>query len=157
MNFAYRSLALASVLALSGCSVGATEDTATASAALGGVTAVLHEETTFAARDGLHLYAQSWRPDGPSKAAFVIVHGLKDHSSRYAAVASELASRGYSVHAFDLRGHGRSEGQRVWVSPFERYVDDLEDFIHRVEHAEAGKPVFLFGHSMGGAIATLCA
>jgi alpha-beta hydrolase superfamily lysophospholipase len=85
------------------------------------------------------------------------MHGLKDHSSRYAPVATELAARGYAVHAFDLRGHGRSDGQRVWVSPFDRYVDDLEDFIHRVEAEEPGQPVFLFGHSMGGAIATLCA
>src|SRR5207244_2707110 len=80
---------------------------------------------------------------------------LKDHSGHYAAAATELAERGYAVYAFDLRGHGLSEGHRVWIDSFEDYLDDLDVFVARVRARESDKPLFLFGHSMGGAIATL--
>jgi alpha-beta hydrolase superfamily lysophospholipase len=55
----------------------------------------------------------------------------------------------------DLRGHGRSQGAPVWVDAFDDYLDDLDAFVSRVSAREPGKPVFLFGHSMGGAIVTL--
>lgn len=109
---------------------------------------------TFAARDGTQLLARHWAPTGDAKAVFVIMHGLKDYSARYAELASVLAARGYSVYAFDLRGHGRSAGPRVAPGRWLRYVDDLDRFLTDVEKREPGKPVYLFGHSMGGAIAT---
>jgi alpha-beta hydrolase superfamily lysophospholipase len=87
----------------------------------------------------------------------VIMHGLKDHTGHYAAFAARLAAAGYSVYAFDLRGHGRSAGPRVAPGRWTLYVDDLEQFLAWVEHRERGMKVFLFGHSMGGAIATLAA
>jgi len=82
---------------------------------------------------------------------------LKDHSARYSAIGERLARDGFAVHAFDLRGHGRSEGIRVWVDSFDDYLDDLDVFMARVRESEPGRPVLLFGHSMGGAIATLYA
>ena len=81
------------------------------------------------------------------------MHGLKDYSARYAAFATKLAQHGYAVYAFDLRGHGRSAGPRVAPDDWTDYVDDLDRFLATVEQREPGKPVFLFGHSMGGAIA----
>lgn len=120
-------------------------------------TDVVHAEARFEAGDGTSLFGQTWRPKRPSRAALVIMHGLKDHSGRYADFAEKLTRRGFSVHAFDLRGHGDSAGRRVWVEDFSEYVDDLEQFVRAVHESEAGKPVFLFGHSMGGAISTLYA
>jgi len=108
---------------------------------------------TITARDGTQLLARHWAATGDVKAAFVIMHGLKDYSARYADLASTLAARGYSVYAFDLRGHGRSAGPRVAPDEWTDYVDDLDRFLTDVEKREAGKPVYLFGHSMGGAIA----
>ena len=117
---------------------------------------VNHQEGSFEGKGGVRLFEQSWQPQGsPAKAVLIIVHGLKDHSDRYAAVAERLVARGYAVHAFDLRGHGDSEGDRVWVSSFDDYLDDLALFVARVQQAEPGRPLFLFGHSMGGAIVTL--
>ena len=55
----------------------------------------------------------------------LLVHGLKDHSDRYAAFAWALVEAGYAVHAVDLRGHGDSSGDRVWVSHFDDYLDDV--------------------------------
>jgi acylglycerol lipase len=117
---------------------------------------VEHKEGVFAGVRDAQLYAQSWRPaQGTPRAAVVLVHGLKDHSGRYAALAERLAQQGFAVHAFDLRGHGRSEGMRVWVDAFDDYLGDLDLFVHRVQTDEPGRPILLFGHSMGGAIATL--
>lgn len=107
----------------------------------------------FVARDGTHLYMRRWPAQGTERGVLVIMHGLKDYSARYAQFAGELTARGYSVWAFDLRGHGQSAGPRVAPDDWNDYVDDLDRFLARVEAAEPGKPIFLFGHSMGGAIA----
>ena len=112
-------------------------------------------EGTFRTSDGLELFELSWKAQGEAKGAVVIVHGFGEHCARYTHVAEKLAESGYSVHTFDLRGHGRSEGPRGFVRSFENYIKDLELFIGRVRLKERDKPLFLLGHSMGGAIATL--
>jgi len=117
---------------------------------------VEHGEATFDGARGIHLYEQWWRPRAaPPRAAVVIVHGLKDHGSRYDELATRLCARGFAVYAFDLRGHAHSEGERVWIESFDDYLDDLDIYLRRVAAREPQRPVFLFGHSMGGAIATL--
>lgn len=116
-----------------------------------------HEETRFAGRDGLELYQQCWLPDGPARAVVVMVHGVNEHSGRYARLAGELNQRGYAVYTMDLRGHGRSGGDRVLIRSFDDHLDDVETLLERVAAREPGKPLFLFGHSMGGAIVTLLA
>jgi alpha-beta hydrolase superfamily lysophospholipase len=112
---------------------------------------------TFAARDGTRLLSRHWAAKGEAKAVVVIMHGLKDYSARYAHLASRLVAAGYSVYAFDLRGHGRSAGPRVAPKDWLDYIDDLDRFLTAVEAKEPGKHVYLFGHSMGGAIAALTA
>jgi len=114
-----------------------------------------HHETHFTARDGLNLFEQCWLPEGQSRAVVVLVHGINEHSGRYARLADDLNRRGYAVYALDLRGHGRSDGDRALIRSFDEYLDDLELLIGRVAAREPGKPLFLFGHSMGGAIAAL--
>lgn len=111
-------------------------------------------EHAFNGKDGLALYAQSWRPAGEPRAVLVIVHGLKDHGARYGDFANELTAKGFAVHAADLRGHGRSAGERVWVENFDDYLDDLDVFLASVKKTEGDKPIFVMGHSMGGAIVT---
>lgn len=109
------------------------------------------------ARDGTELYTRHWATAAEPKAVVVIMHGLKDYAAHYDAFAARLTAAGYGVYAFDLRGHGRSAGKRVAPGKWLDYVDDLDRFIEQVAVKEPGKPVFLFGHSMGGAIATLTA
>ena len=113
---------------------------------------VTHGEGGFEGEKGVKLFEQWWTPAGEPRAVLVIVHGLKDHSTRYAAFADRLAQHGYEVRAFDLRGHGSSEGARAYVSDFDEYAQDLDRFVARVRRS--GKPLFVLGHSMGGAIAT---
>ena len=113
---------------------------------------VQHGDGRFDGALGVKLYEQWWRPaSGEPRATLVIVHGLKDHSARYAEFADRLAQHGYEVRAFDLRGFGSSEGRRAYVTNFDEYVEDLDTFVKRVRSA---KPLFVLGHSMGGAIVT---
>jgi acylglycerol lipase len=111
------------------------------------------KEGYFPTADGLKLFRQTWQSGAvPPRANLIVLHGLKDHSSRYGELAARLTQRGFNVYAFDLRGHGRSEGRKVFVSRFSLYVDDLENFLAIVKRESPGRPVFLFGHSMGGTI-----
>lgn len=105
---------------------------------------------------GPRLLERVWLPDGDARADIAIIHGYAEHSGRYDHVARFLASRGYAVTAIDLRGHGRSEGERVLVRSFNEYLDDADTLLARVRARSGGtRPVFLLGHSMGGAIAAL--
>lgn len=114
-----------------------------------------HHEDHFTTPDGHLLYEQSWLPDAEPRAVVVVVHGVFEHSGRYARLAEDLNRRGYAVYAMDLRGHGRSEGERAMIRSFDLFLDDLELFLERTTARQPGKPVFLLGHSMGGAVAAL--
>jgi alpha-beta hydrolase superfamily lysophospholipase len=108
-------------------------------------------DLTFTARDGLSLYAQRWRPrSGEPRAVLVIHHGLADHSDRYAGFAERLVRAGYAVWAFDMRGHGRSAGVRVRIDRIDDLLDDLDAFVALVREREPGRPIVLYGHSLGG-------
>lgn len=109
----------------------------------------------FTGADATSLFEHWWRPKNEARAAIVLVHGLKDHGARYDHVGEWLAGRGYAIYALDLRGHGESEGERFFVDSFYEYVDDLSVFLQRVRDHEPEKPLFLLGHSMGGAVASM--
>jgi alpha-beta hydrolase superfamily lysophospholipase len=116
-------------------------------------------ETEVRTADGIDLYARAWLPPSRPRAAIALVHGLAEHCCRYDALARRLNAAGIALVAIDLRGHGRSPGRRVWVERFDDYLLDADAL---VEHARAtlcrtGVPLFLMGHSMGGAIAALYA
>lgn len=114
-----------------------------------------HEEGTFKGPRNARIYHQCWLPEADSRAILVIVHGLAEHSGRYANVVDHFVPSGYSVYGFDHPGHGRSEGARVYVQRFEEYTDTLNMYFDMVRKREPGKPVFLIGHSMGGLIGAL--
>jgi alpha-beta hydrolase superfamily lysophospholipase len=102
---------------------------------------------------GPALFGRSWRPATPPHAAILIVHGLAEHSGRYAGTAAALNDAGFSVHAVDYRGHGRSEGGRVHVDDIDDYVADVRAALGEVRRRDPAGPVFLLGHSQGGLIA----
>ena len=116
-----------------------------------------HLEDSFQTDDGLILHEYGWLPDDEPAAVLLLVHGVVEHCGRYAEMAAVLNRHGVAVHGFDLRGHGRSEGDRVWVNRFDRYVADLGGYVDRVAGRHSNTLPFLFGHSMGGTIAGLFA
>ena len=109
-----------------------------------------HFETSWQSKDGLELYIQGWEPDGKLAAVVCLVHGLGEHSGRYVHVADFLTKSGYALFAFDLRGHGRSQGPRGHSPSFEAYMEDIGLLIQEAEQRYPGRPLFLYGHSLGG-------
>jgi len=114
-------------------------------------------EETFSGSGGLELFARIWRPAGPTRATVVINHGFKSHSGLYDWPAQELTKRGFAVHALDMRGHGKSAGEPLFVEQIGDYVADLDLFVKRAKSREAGVPTFLLGHSAGGVVSCLYA
>jgi len=115
---------------------------------------------TLRAPDGRRLPLYVWRAQGlRPRAAIALLHGLAEHAGRYAAFAARMNAAGIDVYAIDLRGHGRASGRRAWVTRFDDYLDDADALVAcaGAACAASGTPLFLMGHSMGGAIAALYA
>jgi alpha-beta hydrolase superfamily lysophospholipase len=111
---------------------------------------VPHQEIEWSAADKTRLFAQAWEPAGGQSGVIAIVHGLGEHSGRYAEVAGQLVDAGYAVLTFDQRGHGRSEGPRGHAPSYDVLLDDLEILVAQARRRSGTRPVFLYGHSMGG-------
>ncbi len=111
-----------------------------------------HKEGTFQGVHEQRIYHQAWLPEGDIKAVVLIVHGLGEHSGRYANVVNHLVPLDYAIYGLDHIGHGKSEGGREFVKRFEDYTDTLMTYLQMVKTEQPGKPVFLIGHSMGGLI-----
>ena len=114
-------------------------------------TAHLTEET-FEGAGGLNIFMRSWRPAAAPRAVIVIVHGFDSHSGHYFWVADQLVANGFAVYALDLRGRGKSQGERYYVEKFADYTSDVHTLVKLAKARETGLPVFLFGHSAGGVI-----
>ncbi|UJR82822.1 alpha/beta hydrolase [Sandaracinus amylolyticus] len=103
-------------------------------------------------KDGTKIFTRAWRPTGPARAVVVLVHGFKAHGGLYEWTGTQLAKRGFAAYALDLRGHGRSEGARLWVESFQKYLDDVDAVVSMARGREPGLPIFVLGHSAGGVI-----
>lgn len=111
-----------------------------------------HSEYNWNTVDGVKIFAQNWEPDQPCKAVVCLVHGVGEHSGRYTHLAAFLNQKGYVLAGFDLRGHGKSEGQRGHAPDFDTLLDDIKRFIALNRERYEGKPIFLYGHSLGGTL-----
>ncbi len=114
---------------------------------------VRKQEAFVGAVDGLRLFRRTWLPENSPSATVLLVHGFAEHSGRYTELAEYLCSRNLCLAAFDLRGHGQSDGKRAHVDRFEDYLLDLDSFLESLDDQLPG-PFWLLGHSLGGLIAT---
>ncbi len=112
-----------------------------------------NQEGTFQGANGLELYYQSWHPPALAKAVLVIVPGIGGHSGIFTRMVEYLLERDYIVYAFDLRGNGRSPGQRGYINSWAEFRADLIAFLNLVTTKEPDLPLFLIGQSTGGTIA----
>jgi len=112
-----------------------------------------HQESSFKGLHGFDIFYQGWLPDADPLAVLLLVHGLAEHGGRYTNVVNHFIPKGYAIYAPDHRGHGRSQGQRVYVNHFGDYLDDLKTFFDLVRGQHPTRKIFLLGHSMGGTIA----
>ena len=111
-----------------------------------------HSELIFQGAGGIDLYSQRWLPDNPPRAAIAIVHGVGEHSGRYGNVVEYMIPNQIGILGYDLRGHGRSPGQRGHIDSWMQYRIDLLRFLEMVRAQDLGCPVFLLGHSLGALI-----
>src|SRR5678815_2318079 len=96
------------------------------------------------------LYTEQFVPTGTPKGVVVITHGYAEHCGRYRALAHVIVDAGWAVHAYDVRGHGQSPGERGYIEIFQTYLDDLRAMIDAARQlAPATAPMVLLGHSHG--------
>ena len=112
-------------------------------------------EWPFTARDGIPLWGSVWRPP-EARAAISLVHGIGEHSGRYAHVAKALNEAGYALVSFDLRGHGHSGGLRGHAAEYEAFMADIDLLLQETGRRFPGLPRFLYGHSMGDLVLNYC-
>lgn len=108
----------------------------------------------FLTHDGLRLPMRSWLPaDGEDEIASVVLalHGFNDYSNAFAGVGPWLASEGHAVYAYDQRGFGGGPRTGYWAGE-EAMVRDVRDAVGLLRSRHPGKPVYLLGESMGGAV-----
>jgi len=113
-------------------------------------------DTFFTAKDGTSLF---YRQDFPAemKATVVIVHGVNEHCGRYQYITECLNKAGYGVMRFDLRGHGKSGGERGYTGSLFDFSDDVRIFTEMTKKAAPSVPVYMLGHSMGSFISAMYA
>lgn len=109
-------------------------------------------EESFTGVAGGNIFVRSWRPAGEARGVVVIVHGFNSHSGQYLWVGEQLAAKGLAAYALDLRGRGRSDGERFYVEKIEDYVGDVATLVRRAKSENPGAPAFVLGHSAGGVV-----
>jgi alpha-beta hydrolase superfamily lysophospholipase len=112
---------------------------------------------SFQGGGGLKIFTRTWRPAGPPRGVVVIVPGFNAHSGMYTWAADQFTGRGLAVDAIDLRGRGRSDGERFYVEKFEDYANDVSTLVDLAKSQNPGLPVLLLGHSAGGVVSCLYA
>jgi alpha-beta hydrolase superfamily lysophospholipase len=107
----------------------------------------------FSGCDGTPLFYQAWLPRrSRPRAVLVNLHGLGDHSGLYPRLAEHFPSRDIGLYAYDMRGNGRSPGQRAYVRSWDDFRGDLQAFLEVVRNWEPELPLFLLGNSLGGLV-----
>ena len=111
------------------------------------------KENRFFISDSFSLFVHQWFSDIPPRGILFFAHGMIEHSGRYEEWGRYLASRGFYVYAIDQRGHGRSDGPRLWIRSFDDLVGDFCAFVRAGAAQFPSLPVFISGMSMGGGVA----
>ncbi len=115
----------------------------------------IEEQATFKSLGDVTIAYRSWRATGVARGLVIIVPGFNSHSGYYGWVAEQLIELGLSVYAVDLRGRGRSDGERFYVAQFADYLADVAGLVDLATKREPNLPVFMLGHSAGGVLACL--
>ncbi|HEY6177796.1 MAG TPA: lysophospholipase [Kofleriaceae bacterium] len=99
------------------------------------------------------LYTESFLPSGAPRGVVMINHGYAEHVGRYHEVAHVIVDAGWAAFSYDVRGHGKSPGQRGYIDRFAIYLDDFAA-MHAAAREVVGAtaPIVLLGHSHGGLI-----
>ena len=111
-----------------------------------------YNELEWNSKDNLNIYARYWKPEGTVKGTVCLVHGLGEHIGRYTHVGEFLSAGGYAFLAADMRGHGKSEGQRGQTPSMDALREDISKQVEEAQKRVPDSPIFLYGHSLGGTL-----
>ena len=111
-------------------------------------------ESTFEGVGDLKIATRSWKPAGTPRAIAILIHGFNAHSGYMVWPAEQFAADGFAAYALDLRGRGKSEGERFYVEEFSDYLGDVDLLVQTARAENPGLPVYVLGHSAGGVIAS---
>ncbi|MFN3604037.1 MAG: lysophospholipase [Leptonema sp. (in: bacteria)] len=107
----------------------------------------------FYTSDNFRLYSKIWLSENfDSDRVIVFHHGLGEHCDRYGSIIEILKEENFSFFSYDIRGHGRSSGNRGDSQSILRYVLDLEEYIYTIKREYKISKPFLLGHSLGGLV-----
>lgn len=107
--------------------------------------------------DGARLPLKAWLPAaGPVKAVIIALHGFNDYSNFFNDAGAHFARHGVASYAYDQRGFGGAPHRGVWPGD-DTLADDVRQAARVIGTRHAGRPLFILGESMGGAVAMLAA
>ena len=109
----------------------------------------MEREMLLRSVNGEQLIGKLWGNPEQARAIVVLMHGLGEHIGRYEHVAAKFVERGFALLAFDQQGHGKTAGKRGVIDPDDSMRRDIEAMLRLAKQLAPGKPVFLYGHSMG--------
>jgi len=112
-----------------------------------------HTTKYITAKDGCKLFFSLWQGENEPHSVINLIHGIGEHCLRYEHVAAFFTAHGFAFHAFDLRGHGQSEGKRGHIENFEQLRTDVDLLFESSMKLFPNLPQILYGHSLGGNIA----
>jgi alpha-beta hydrolase superfamily lysophospholipase len=110
-------------------------------------------EETFDGVGGLRIFFRSWRPKEHSRGVMILIHGFNAHGAYMEWAGRQLSANGFAVYALDLRGRGKSEGERFYVDKFSDYLEDVDKLVKIAKSRNPGLSLYVLGHSAGGVIA----
>jgi len=111
---------------------------------------MIHKEFNFQLFK-TNFYGQYWQPQRV-KAVVVLLHGMGGHSNRYTYIVEKLIENNFAVVSYDNFGHGKTSGKRGHNPSFDALLDVVDVVIGKAKEIFLEKPIFLYGHSMGGNI-----
>lgn len=106
--------------------------------------------------DGTRLPLREWLPDGEPKAVIVALHGFNDYGNFFDMPGKFLATQGIASVAYDQRGFGATATPGRWAGT-EAMVADAATVADLVRARYPGKPLYMLGESMGGAVLLVAA
>jgi alpha-beta hydrolase superfamily lysophospholipase len=95
------------------------------------------------------LHVLELAADGEPRGAVTIVHDAGEHGGRFLELARVLAAEGWAIALPDLRGHGRSEGERGHSAGVKEVLRDLGDVQDHLAYRQPDAPKVLVGQGLG--------
>jgi alpha-beta hydrolase superfamily lysophospholipase len=105
-----------------------------------------------------HTFFEPSNSDTAISATLLIVHGMAEHSGRYADFAQFLADNGIAVATYDQLGHGKTiKSAKEWgffgiEHPLQSLLKDVIVMADSLKARHPNVPHFVMGHSMGSFI-----